>query len=470
MGSGPANVMRGVLVSCGVALPSSGQEPPAPAPPAYKQLRYEEDYAHLRDPTLRMDFWDPVKYVALNESGDWFFSLGGEARERYEFYHNSSWGAGPQDDDGYLLQRYLLHADLHLGDLFRVFAQLQSSLENGRTGGPRPTDEDQLEVHQAFFDLKLDLGTASSLTLRGGRQELLFGSSRLVGVRDGPNVRLSFDGGRLSLTAAEWNVDAFLTKPVETDPGVFDNGFEDDRLFWGLYAVHPLSLVPSGNIDLYYLGLDQPDAEFDQGTADEERHSLGVRIWGKPGGWDYNLEGVYQWGRFGRGDIQAWTVASETGYTFTPVRFSPRISLRADITSGDRDPNDPDLETFNPLFPRGSYFGEIGLLGPVNHIDLHPSVELQLLEKLLFWTDCVFFWRESADDGIYGNGLNLLRSGSGSRARFVGIQPSANVEWRVDRHLSFTAVYSHFFAGPFLKDTGPSEDVDFVGTWLTYRF
>lgn len=163
-------------------------------------------------------------------------------------------------------------------------------------------------------------------------------------------------------------------------------------------------------------------------------------------------------------------MASDTGYTLTSVPLSPRVALRADVTSGDHNPEDPDLETFNPLFPRGSYFGEIGLLGPVNHIDLHPSIDLRLFEGLLLWIDVAFFWRQSADDGIYGNGVNLLRSASGSRERYVGSQPSLNVEWRVDRHLSLTAVYSHFFAGPFLKETGSGEDIDFVGAWLTYRF
>jgi hypothetical protein len=289
-------------------------------------------------------------------------------------------------------------------------------------------------------------------------------------VREAPNVRLSFDGGRARLEARDWKVDAFLTKPVEIDPGIFDDGLEDDRVFWGLYAGHPLAFLPGGNVDLYYLGLHQPQAEFDQGIADEERHSVGTRIWGRPEGWDYNFEGVFQWGEFGEGQIRAWTVASDTGYTLKSALLSPRFGLRADITSGDRDPRDPDLETFNPLFPRGSHFGEIGLLGPVNHIDLHPSIDLHLLEGLLFWTDWAFFWRESADDGIYGNGVNLLRSGSGSRKRFVGDQLSANVEWKAGRHLSLTAVYSHFFAGPFLKETGAGEDIDFVGTWVTYRF
>src|SRR5262245_43148174 len=84
--------------------------PPEPAafePPPFQKLRYDEDYGYLRDPAHRTDFWDPIKYIALNSSGDWYLSLGGEARERFEFYHNYRWNPNTFDQDGYLLQRYL---------------------------------------------------------------------------------------------------------------------------------------------------------------------------------------------------------------------------------------------------------------------------------------------------------------------------------------------------------------------------
>jgi hypothetical protein len=110
-----------------------GQPPCPPALPPYQSLRYDEEYTFLRNPSCRTDVWDPVKYIPLNEKGDWFLSLGGEAWLRYEYFHNAEWGQGPQDD-GFLLQRYMAHADLHLGPSARLFVQLKSALENGRDG------------------------------------------------------------------------------------------------------------------------------------------------------------------------------------------------------------------------------------------------------------------------------------------------------------------------------------------------
>ncbi len=440
-----------------------------PAPPPYKQLRYDENYEYLRDPARRTDLLDPIKYIPLTESGTTYLSLGGEARERYEYFHHSLWGRGPQDDDGYLLQRYLLHADLHASEYFRAFVQLQSSIETDRVGGPRPTDKDLLELHQAFFDLKAPFPSAS-VTLRVGRQELEYGSSRLLSFREGPNNRSSFDGLKLFTQIAATRLDLFAAKPVETRPDLFDDGPQGGQKLWGLYTVTPLAPDLGLNADFYYIGLERRSAVFAQGPASELRHTFGARVSRKQGNWDCNYEFVYQSGTFGAGDISAWTAASDQGYTFHNVAWKPRLGFKADATSGDQDPKNPDLQTFNPLFPRGAYFGEPALIGPANHIDLHPELDLHPWSNLTFTLDWDFFWRESIHDGIYGPAVNVVVPPGQSRARYVGDQLQALVEWKIERHISLTGVYARFFAGEFLKETTPGKDVDYVSAWLTFKF
>src|SRR5215510_5633512 len=257
--------------------PSSQTAPLAPL--SYKQLRYEEDWSFLRDPTRRADVLDRIKYIQLGDKEDWYLTIGGEARMQYERFGNPGWGRGPEDDGGYLLQRYMIHADLHFGERARVFFQIKSGLENGRTGGPRPVDEDKLDVHQAFVDVALPSGAERPLVIRAGRQELLFGSARLIGPRDGPNVRQSFDGLRASFQSGAWGLNGFVAKPVETRIGLFDDAPDHAQTFWGMYAARPFALLPNGKVDLYYLGTDRKRARFDQGTAREIRHSIGARLW-----------------------------------------------------------------------------------------------------------------------------------------------------------------------------------------------
>src|SRR6266540_1208534 len=87
--------------------------------------------------------------------------------------------------------------DAQLGSHFRAFGQVQSSLEDFRNGGPRPTDRDDFDLHQAFFDASTTWHDENAVTLRAGRQELAYGSQRLISVRDSPNNRLAFDAVRV---------------------------------------------------------------------------------------------------------------------------------------------------------------------------------------------------------------------------------------------------------------------------------
>ena len=438
-----------------------------PSPPPYQIVRHGEDYAYLSEPTRRSDLLDPIKYIPLSASRpDWYLSLGGEVRERVEAFHNTDWQ--PTSTDGFTLQRYMLSADLHLGPRVRMFANFKSGLQDGRRGGPRPTDEDRLDVHEAFVDLRF--GEKKTQVVRVGRREMAFGSQRLVAVRAGPNVRQSFDGISVVVAPGAWRVEAFATKPVRTDAGAFDDDTDHTRTFWGVYATGPLRPLEHAGIDVYYLGLDRKLARFDQGTAAELRESVGARLWRRAAPWDYNFEAVYQWGRFGTGPIRAWTFASDTGLTLAEAAWRPRFGLKADVTSGDRDPGAPTLQTFNPLFPKGAYFGENQLIGPVNHMDLHPSVDLHPVEGVTVTPSWDFFWRESLQDGLYGVPGNLLRPAGGSRSRFVGSQPAMMVTVEIGRHVSIAADWEYFIAGPFLRDTGPAKNVTYVGSWIGYVF
>jgi Alginate export len=443
-------------------------EAQAPNPPSYNIVRHDEDYSYLRDPAQRSDWLDPIKHIPLSDSRpDWYLSFGGELRERFEFFKDTDWDPA-KGSNGFLLQRYMLSCDVHLGRRVRFFTNLKSGLEDGRNGGPRPVDEDRLDVHEAFVDLSLDSSARS--TLRLGRQELSFGSQRLVSVRSGPNVRQSFDGATLIVRPGSWRLDTFAVKPVETNTGVFDDSPDHARTFWGVYAVGPLRIFPGAGVDLYYLGLDRKKARFDKGTASELRESIGTRIWRRAAPWDYNFEVVYQWGRFASAPIRAWTVASDSGLTLPRARWRPRFGLKADVTSGDKNPTDPTLESFNPLFPRGAYFGENQLIGPVNHMDLHPSIDIRPLPGVTVSPSWLFFWRQSLRDGLYGVPGNLIRSGKGTSARYVGSQPALMAAAAAGRHATIAAVYEYFIAGAFLRESGPGHDVTYFGTWVSYVF
>jgi hypothetical protein len=228
----------------------------AKKPPAYKSLRYDEDYSFLREASSQEDYWDHIKFIPLGCEKDHYLSIGGELRERYEFYHNPNFGAGPQDAQGnndWMLQRYLLHGDLHVNENVRFFGQFISGIESGEIGGPRPdVDRDDFDMHQAFADIQFPI--AEQTTWRVGRQEFEYGSGRLISPREVPNLRRSFDAAKAIVKTGDWAIDAFWSRPVRNQGNVFDDDSNPQKSLWGFYGVHPIELLPSGHADLYYLG------------------------------------------------------------------------------------------------------------------------------------------------------------------------------------------------------------------------
>src|SRR3984885_1743442 len=277
------------------------QSVPSPSPDHnFKLLRSDEDWTFLRDKNLRDDFWDPIKYVQLRKSDkDWFATFGGEARETWEQIGNDNWGQSAIMN-GYLNERYMAYADLHYGPHVRTFLELKSGINSWRAGGPRPIDEKRLDFQSGFLEVGGETSWGS-VHVRAGRQELEYGSGRLVGVCEGPNVRLSFDGFLLRTRTHAWQVDGFAMRPDEDNAGFFDNAPDHSVGFWGAYATRPLPRKML--LDLYYLGQDRKGGAFERGTAHEERHSLGARI-SRPvasdrPAWDFDYEALGQFGSFG---------------------------------------------------------------------------------------------------------------------------------------------------------------------------
>jgi hypothetical protein len=187
------------------------------------------------------------------------------------------------------------------------------------------------------------------------------------------------------------------------------------------------------------------------------------------GNWDINNEALYQFGQFGSGDINAFWIAADNGYTFKNLPFQPRLGLRAGIASGDTDSNNPDLETLNPLFVRGNYFSEAGLLAPQNLMGFGPSIRIKPDRTVSAELGCVTLWRESLGDSIYRPPGIPIFSANSKLGRYVGTELILGTAWQATPHIGVAAAYSHFFAGDFIEQSN-GDDADFGALWLTFRF
>ena len=436
--------------------------------PVFKLLRYDEDYYYLKNDSSKGYWYKSTKFQPISKNKSAYLSFGGEYRYQYFYFKNEGWGTLPKDKDGYILSRFLGHADLHAGKHFRTFVQLQSSLANGKITSS-PVDENQLELHQVFADALIHVSPQQKIIIRLGRQELMYGSQRLVAVRDGPNNRQSFDGAKLIYSTRKLQADAFFSHYVRSSRGIFDDGFNKNTKFWGVYTV--INKLPFlKNLDLYYLGLWKRAAIFDDGTAKETRHSFGTRIWNKIKNWEYDFEALYQWGKFGDGNISAWTISSNTSYSFREIKFTPLINLKTELISGDKNYDDGKLNTFNPLFPRGAYFGYAALIGPANLFDIHPSLAFSLTKTLRLTFDYDVFWRYSINDGIYGPSGVMIFSGKNTQSKYIGDQFATDIVYMPNNFLYFRGEFTWFNAGSYLKEVNAGKDILFTGITMQFKF
>ena len=202
--------------------------------------------------------------------------------------------------------------------------------------------------------------------------------------------------------------------------------------------------------------------------------TVGLRGFGAIGPVTLNYEAFVQLGSIDSGtarsqSIVAWSVATDSTLRLEIVG-DPALGLRINAVSGDRRNNDDRLGTFNPLFPRGKYFGELTPIGPANLINLHPSISIRLADDVTFAGNLVWYWRFSRADAVYALSGDILREGAASRARFVGLQWDVVLEHQAARTFDYVASYSQFHAGSFIRQTGSGDTTRFVAVEARFRF
>ncbi len=448
-----------------------GSAPQAPSerwrPPTLSAERYKENWSDLADEANRTGRWtEPFKYVPLANAGAVYLTTGLEARLRYEGFKGLAFGDAP--DQGYVWQRLLPYADLHVGRL-RVFAQPILAYADGVEPSNGPVDRTGADLLQGFAELDLPVGDGANLRLAVGRQLFGLGSERLVGTRYGPNVPQAFDGARAVLDQGRQRLTVFYQRPVEGGQGDFDDRTSRRRALWGAYATRMFDQGGQG-IDLYYLGYLDKRAVADQGAGHQKLHTVGTRVFGAKADWHWNIEAAVQTGRFAGARMRTWTWANEVGRRFPNAPLKPDLTVTADIVSGDKDPASPRFQGFNPLFPKGKYFGALSPIGPRNIIDVHPAVTLDLGHRVAVTVAGMAYWRQSLRDGVYDVPGRLVRSGKAGGARFIGKQAEVAAGWQATPELNLSASASVFKPGAFIAETGLDRTISMLSLEANFRF
>jgi hypothetical protein len=414
-------------------------------------------------------------------------------------------------DDNWLLQRFRIGVMVRPTDWFRIYVQGQDSREINSDRPDFPgllgaEGDDAFDLRQAY--LEFSNYKEFPLGLKIGRQVLSYGDERLIGAFDWNNIGRTFDAVKIRFEQPKWWLDAFASSVVVPERGSYNqsdffngNELDRDQVFAGVYF--STSALGPQVIDLYalYLHENTNPRYFPTALGDSSFATLGVRIKSKPGafapppdtvvatdgktvvtapaaprpvGLDYDAELAFQTGEVRGMDLTAFAAHAGVGYTFD-ASWLPRIAVEYNYASGDSDPLDTDVETFQNLFPTNhKFYGYMDLFSWQNIHNPAVSLRVQPTKTLSVQLDYHAFWLATTDDAWYrANGVTAVRPvtpTSRSADSYAGSEVDLTVTWNARKWLQIQAGYSHFFAGDYLEDTGPSDDADFAYVMATVTF
>jgi hypothetical protein len=447
------------------------------APPKYGYPRFclminslfDADFRYLDDPNNKdHDIFDALHRIHLGDC--WMFSTGGEFRWRH-MHEVSARLTGLNND--YDLLRTRVYGDLWYKDIFRIYVEFIDAEVVNQNLAPTAIDSNKGDLQNAFIELKVGEIKDNPVYIRAGRQELLYGSQRLISPLDWANTRRTFQGIRGYWRSEKLDVDAFYVQPVVPNPDHFDS-VDNHQNFAGLWT----SYRPKKGhfIDLYYLFLDNTQPPILKGELSSipyNVHTLGTRYYGNyHEKWLWDVELDMQLGERGSQDIVAGAAAVDGGYHCKDLPWNPTFWAGWEFASGTQSPTAHTNTTFNQLFPFGHYyFGSIDLVGRQNIHDLFTTLWLYPTKWLTLVSQYHHFELASATDALYGpNGVAERRDITGKAGTNVGDMIHFFANFHLDKHSDVMVGYAELFSGPFITKTGPAMSSELFYVMYNFRW
>ncbi|MFO1486461.1 MAG: alginate export family protein [Verrucomicrobiaceae bacterium] len=423
----------------------------APPPPAYKPIKFGN---------LTVDVQEKMRFEIRDNNFDF-----------------DSAANGPQDAS-WLLQRFRLGLGYDVNPWLKFYIQGQDVRE---IGGSRPNNigtaaaegDDVFDILKAY----VQFGNAKKgLSATLGRQFLSYGDQRLVGPLEWLNQARTFDAVKLRYTAAKWSLDAFTSSPVTftnnqwNKSPLLDQNEKQNDLFSGIYF--STLFVPFNKTTDFYVFHKRDDGNANYGPRLGTSHYLTFgTLWkgdpAKLGGWDYETEMAYQTGEVSGRNLNAYAGHWGVGYNWLKNSWKPRIGIQYNYGSGDGDPNDGDIGTFQNLYPTNHlFYGYMDTTGWANMHNPQLNISFTPSPKLKVMIDYHLYWMANTADSWYRvNGVTRVRplnTASTSASSFRGQEIDLTAMYKLSPHVGLQGGYSVFFPGDYLSDTGPHSTAHFA--------
>jgi hypothetical protein len=371
---------------------------------------------------------------------------------------------------------------------------------------------------RAAYMLIRNFAGLQGLSVKAGRQYVVFGNQSLFGAFDWSNTGVSHDGVMLQYSTKAWDTYAGWFRTSESDlgqavpvgaqgpnigPSTVNNGSAniDSDIF---IFYNQMKSVPGFIIEPYYFLYSnrynsQDNRSMGLGTprhSNQTRHNVGNRIEMRKGNFDAMNETVYQFGQMGDNGgpngagygnqkylhISAWATRNWIGYTHYEWAWKPRLAFNFDYASGDGRANCTiggntgckTANTFENMYPTNHiHMGYMDVQAWKNM--WMPSVNLQFRptkdDHIEIWGSS--FNLASAKDNWYRatQGVYVYSKADNTKTHIGDEIDFALTHLFMDGKLSFQAVYGHMFAGDYIKEnlgTNTDQDWAYAQLWINF--
>jgi Alginate export len=326
---------------------------------------------------------------------------------------------------------------------------------------------DVFDDRQAYLEFH-----TKEVKIFAGRQELKYGSERLVGISDWTNNSRTWDGF-LARIGDKNRLDLFSTSVVAVHPSSLDK-HGAGLTFHG--AVGTIGTwIPHMVVQPFVYFKSFPGETSQQAIKGSDLFvTPGAEVAGQfPIGLDFDAMGALQRGNYSNDTVKGAAGYVKAGWNFKSLTWKPRLRGEYDYASGNDRKDLYRIGTFDQQYPSNhNAFGLTDLFGFQNikqermNLDLIPSQRL----SLLFQQE----WLQMATpfDNIYSGsaGTVVKAPTTGLLSSDIGREFDASGKYLISDSLVMNAGVGHFSPGTVMRENTHGAPLTIAYFSLTYRF
>ncbi|RDI36090.1 alginate export protein [Gluconacetobacter liquefaciens] len=316
----------------------------------YAVARWAEDWSSLRDKRNRHDFLDPLKYIALNDSGSIYLTLSGNFRHHGFWEQHPALGAVGKSHTYLSNLRTNLGADLHLGEHVRFYGELMSGqATGGNKFGYNARWRNRVDAQQAFVEVRGRM-LGATMGAMVGRMSFLDVPPNISAGSVYPSIPYSWNGLRGYSVWKRFRVDLFDLSLTNYEYRAFHDQVGWKTRLFGAYTSYAIPEFKTFGkksqifVDTYYLGylLASSPITATKGVVAGSTHrdTPGMRVWGNAGPIEFSASGMWQGGNFQAAKngptrpVSAYSFNASVAWRFANWWGRPAIGIQADDISG----------------------------------------------------------------------------------------------------------------------------------------